>query len=59
MFMNLFKVNEPLHVYYLCQFICEIIGLVVVSSDTKAVVMMVSSAYQLMTSAQIYHSVLC
>ena len=37
MFINPFKINEPVHVYYLCQFICEIVGLVVVSSNTKAV----------------------
>ena len=58
MCMNLFQINEPVHVYYLYQFICEIIGLVVVSSNTKAVVT-VSCVYQLITSAQIYSSSLC
>ena len=51
MFMNVFKINEPVHVYYLCQFMYKIIGLVVVSSNTKAAIVMVSSAYQLIISA--------
>ena len=51
--------NYMVYVHGLCQFICEIVGLVVVSSNTTVVVVIVSSAYQLMTSAQIYHSALC
>ena len=58
MFINLFKVNEPVHEYYLYQFICEIVGLVVVSSNRKAIVVIISSAYQLIKSALIYRSVL-
>ena len=59
MLINLFKIIEPVHVYYLCLFICEIIGLVVVSSNTKGVVVTVSSAYHLIISAQVYHIALC
>ena len=55
MLMNVFNINEPVHVHHPYQFICEIVGLVVVGSNTKAVVVIVSSAYQLITSAQIYH----
>ena len=55
--MNLFYVNEP--VYDLCRYIYKIVGLVVVSSSTKVVIVMVSGAYQSITSAQIYHSALC
>ena len=55
--MNLIKIREP--VYDLCHFICMIVGLVVVSSNTKAVVVVVSSAYPLITSVQICCSALC
>ena len=48
MFMNPYEINEPEHVY---QIISEIIGKVVVRSNTKAVVVIVSSAYQLIISA--------
>ena len=57
--MNPFKINEPVHVHAQCQFICEIVGLIVLSSNTKAVVVIVSSAYQLITSAEIYPNDLC
>ena len=59
MLMNHFKINEPGHVYDLYQFNCKIVGLVVVGSKTKAVVVIVCSAYKFITSAQIYHSALC
>ena len=58
MYMNLFKINELVCVYYLFQFIWEIMSLVVVSNNTMAIVV-ISSAYQLITSAQVYHSALC
>ena len=35
--------------------ICEIVGLVVQNSNTKAVADIVNSAYHMITSAQIYH----
>ena len=50
--------NESVHVSDPYRFISEIVGLVVVSSNTMAMVVIVGSAYQLMTSAQIYHSAL-
>ena len=59
MSMNLLKIDQPGHAYNLYQFICKILGLVVVSSNSKAIVAIVSSAYQLITSAQIYRSALC
>ena len=34
MYMNLFKTNSSVHVYDAYKFICEIVGLVVVSSNT-------------------------
>ena len=39
---------------------CEIVEpVVVVSSNTRGVVVMVSSDYHLITSTQVYHSALC
>ena len=38
---------------------CKIIGIFVVNSNTKAIIVIVSSAHQLIASAQIHHSALC
>ena len=59
MLMDRFRISEPVHLYDPYQFICEIVGLVVVNSNTKAVIVIVSSAYQLIPSAHIYRSALC
>ena len=49
MLMNIFIINEPVHVYYL----------VVVSSNTKTVVVIIRSAFKLITSAYIHRSAVC